>query len=392
MTHVTLPASSHLVARTRAFDPRDESFDLLDRLGREGFAWLDDDAGFVTAGVAATVAPADAPAFLRALVHDRDADTPAWAGPRAVGALPFAGAGRLTVPSLITARDADGRGWCTTVGRADEPPPLRVASPRPSRFTIEPCTTADAWRDAVERALQLIDTHQLEKVVLARAVRVEADPPFEARSVLAELRRTQPGCTVYAAGGFVGASPELLLRKRGDDVLSRPLAGTGTDAGRLLASQKDAHEHAVAVDAVVQGLMGACGAVRTEGPAPLVLADVTHLATSVSARCADSRTSAIDLVAVLHPTPAVAGTPRPIALDAIQRLETTGRGNYAGPCGWVDARGDGDFVVALRCGALDGATALLHAGAGIVAGSDPDAEWYETQQKLEPMLRALIRP
>jgi menaquinone-specific isochorismate synthase len=391
MTHVTLPATSHLVARTRRFDAPGE-FELLDRLGRDGFAWLDGDAGFVTAGVAATVAPGDAPAFLRSLAHDRDDETPAEAGPRAVGALPFAGGGRLAVPSLITARDADGRGWCTVVGPADVPWPLRVASPRPSRFTIEPCTTADAWRTSVRRALELIDHQRLEKVVLARAVRVDADRPFEPRAVLAELRRTQPGCTVYAAGGFVGATPELLVRKRGNDVLSRPLAGTGTDAGRLLASAKDAHEHAVVVDAVVRALTPACGAVRAEGPAPLVLADVTHLATSVSARCADARTSAVDLLSALHPTPAVAGTPRSVALDVIRELEPMGRGNYAGPCGWVDARGDGDFVVALRCGVLEGATALLHAGAGIVAGSDPEAEWYETQQKLEPMLRALVRP
>jgi len=392
MTHVTASPASHLVARTRALDTRAESFDLLDRLGRDGFAWLDGDAGFVTSGVAATLAPAEAPAFLRELAHERDDDTPPWAGPRAVGALPFAGGGRLVVPSLITARDADGRGWCTAIGRLDEPSVLRVAGGRPTRFHVESCTTAEAWHEAVTDALALIDAGQLEKVVLSRAVRVEADRPFEPRVVLAELRRTQPGCTVYAFGGFVGATPELLVRKRGNDVLSRPLAGTGIDVARLVASRKDAHEHAVVVAAVVSALTPTCGAVRTEGPSPLVLADVTHLATSVSARCADARASAIDLVRTLHPTPAVAGTPRAAALEAIRRLEPIGRGNYAGPCGWVDARGDGEFVVALRCGALDGSTALLHSGAGIVAGSDPEAEWDETQQKLEPMLRALVRP
>src|SRR5205085_10515432 len=100
-----------------------DSFELLDRLGREGFAWLDGDAGFVTSGVAATVAPADAPAFLRTIAHERDGDAPSWAGPRAVGALPFTGGGRLVVPSSITARAADGRGWCTAVGPVDEPAP-----------------------------------------------------------------------------------------------------------------------------------------------------------------------------------------------------------------------------------------------------------------------------
>jgi menaquinone-specific isochorismate synthase len=269
---------------------------------------------------------------------------------------------------------------------------LRVASRAPSRFTVESCTTVDDWHRAVQRALDLIDRRRLEKVVLARAVRVEADRPFQPRAVLAQLQRTQPGCIVYAAGGFIGASPELLVRKRGNDVLSRPLAGTGTDPARLLASGKDGHEHRVVVDAVTRALTRCCGAVRAEGPAPIALADMTHLATTVSARCADARTSATDLMRALHPTPAVAGTPRAAALDAIRRLEAVDRGRYAGPCGWVDGRGDGEFVVSLRCGALDGPTAVLHAGAGIVAGSDPDAEWLETQQKLEPMLRALVRP
>jgi isochorismate synthase len=118
---------------------------------------------------------------------------------------------------------------------------------------------------------------------------------------------------------------------------------------------------------------------------------VTHLATTITGRLIDPEVSAADLALALHPTPAVAGTPRPAALAAIRRLEPTPRDRYAGPCGWVDDRGDGEFVVALRGAQISGASARLHAGAGIVAGSRADAEWAETQAKLEPMLRALLR-
>jgi isochorismate synthase EntC len=138
-------------------------------------------------------------------------------------------------------------------------------------------------------------------------------------------------------------------------------------------------------------LTATCTGVTATGPAPVELADVTHLATTITADLRDSEISAVDLARALHPTPAVAGTPRAEALKAIRRLEPAPRGRYAGPCGWVDARGDGEFVIALRGAQIDGRRARLHAGAGIVAGSHPAAEWAETQAKLEPMLRALVR-
>ena len=197
---------------------------------------------------------------------------------------------------------------------------------------------------------------------------------------------------MYADRGFVGASPELLVRKEAGRVFARPLAGTGTDPTRLERSEKDAREHAFVVAAVEHGLRSHCHDVVTRGPQLLPLADVVHLATTITASCDDRETNVIDLVAALHPTPAVAGTPRADALDAIAELEPHARGKYAGPCGWIDAEGDGAFVVSLRCAAIDGRHAVLHAGAGIVEGSDADAEWIETQTKLDPMLRVLVRP
>jgi isochorismate synthase len=251
----------------------------------------------------------------------------------------------------------------------------------------------------VTAALREIHTGALDKVVLAREVHITADAPFDLAGVLALLRAEQPGCFVYADRGFAGATPELLVRRRGAEVTCRPMAGTvprGADAAataaRLAASRKDGHEHAVVIAAVREELTRWCSDVRITGPATATFADLTHLVTHVAARVRDSETSALTLATALHPTPAVAGTPRPRALELIEQLEPTRRGKYAGPVGWVNANGDGEFAVALRCAAIDGNVARLHAGAGIVAGSEPDAEWDETSVKLEPMLRALVRP
>jgi menaquinone-specific isochorismate synthase len=381
--------ASRLVARSEAIDAPE---DLLDELEPGGFAWLDADHGFVASGVAARVAPGDAVALLASIVHHTDADTPSAAGPRAVGALPFVGSGALVVPACVVGRDPDGRTWRTRIDHIAAPAPLHVAAPAPTRFSVSSDLDAEHWRAMVARALEQIAAGDLEKVVLARTATVRADQPWDPRGVLATLRATQPGCVVYGDGDFVGASPELLVRKVGTRITARPLAGTGTDPSTLLRSEKDAREHALAVEAVVAAVGARCNEVRVNGPSALAFANVSHLATTVSGEAADDDLSVVDLMVALHPTPAVAGTPHSRAVDAIAALEPFSRGHYAGPCGWVDACGDGMFVVALRGGELDGTTATLYAGAGIVAGSDPDAEWAETQQKLMPMLQALIRP
>jgi menaquinone-specific isochorismate synthase len=375
--------------------PMDHDVDPLDVFDADGFAWIYGDRGFVASGVAAVVAPADAPALLASIAHRTDpAGVPFAAGPRAVGALPFRGSGELVVPARIIGRDEDGRTWQTVVEGFDAPPVVLRSEHalEPSRFTVASTTTRDQWNEQVERALAAIARGDLEKVVLARAVTVDADQPFDIRSALTHLRRSQPGCIVYADRGYAGASPELLVRKTGSGVTARPLAGTGIDTGTLLRSRKDAHEHALVVDAVIDALQRCCTDVRATGPAAVELADVSHLATSVSARTRSAGTSIADLVATLHPTPAVGGTPRDASLAMIDALEAAPRGRYAGPCGWIDRHGDGEFVVALRGGDIAGSRAVLHAGAGIVSGSDPDAEWAETQQKLTPMLQALVRP
>ncbi|MCU1467628.1 MAG: isochorismate synthase [Actinomycetia bacterium] len=390
-SNVSLRSQPRLAARSFAIDGR---FDLLDLYADNGFAWIDGDHGFVASGVAAVVALEHAAELLATIGHWAGADVPAGAGPRAVGALPFAAPGELVVPAVIVGRDSHGRAWRTVIDDVDAPYPVRSATrePEPSQFGVTATTTHAEWRSMVEHALTRIAQEPLEKVVLARAVRIDADRPFDIPAILAFLHRSQPGCVVYADRGFVGASPELLVRKAGATVTARPLAGTGIDPAALARSTKDAHEHQLVVDAVVHALQTRCGDVVATGPATLELADVAHLATTITAHAESTATTIADLVATLHPTPAVAGTPREIALETIDALEPVARGRYAGPCGWIDRNGDGEFVIALRGGEIDGVHAVIHAGAGIVSASDPDAEWVETQQKLTPMLQALVRP
>jgi menaquinone-specific isochorismate synthase len=235
-------------------------------------------------------------------------------------------------------------------------------------------------------------------VVLAREIVVEADRPFALAEVVARLVAQQPGCYVYAADGLVGASPELLTRRVGEVVESHPLAGTSTaesdDALRALAaSVKDNHEHRVVVDAIVAALGPWCEELSApRAPEVAVFGPVAHLATPVRGVLRGPAPSALAIARRLHPTPAVGGAPRERALRAIAQLEGFDRGRYAGPVGWVDARGDGEWAIALRGAEIAGRRARLVAGAGIVAGSQPDSEWAETQAKLEPMLRALVRP
>lgn len=389
----TTPVPARLRAVTREIEPGD---DALGGFDPQGFAWLHHGTRLVASGVAARVAPTDAATLLAAA----DADDPVrlpGTGAVAVGALPFDldAAGELVVPARVHGVH-DGRAWVTEIGHRE--PASSIAVVPPTRFHVAAPRSRDDWRVAVERALAAIHVGDLEKVVLAREVLIEADADFDAHEVVRGLVASQPGSFVYASQGFVGASPELLVRRFGEVVESRPVAGTtvaDSDAAllALAASVKDTREHRFVVDGIVDVLGPRCEQLHADAiPEVAVFGPVAHLATPIRGRLAAPAPSALDLARRLHPTPAVGGTPRRAALDAIRALEGFDRGRYAGPVGWVDARGDGEWAIALRGAELDGSRARLVAGAGIVAGSDPDAEWAETQAKLEPMLRALVRP
>jgi menaquinone-specific isochorismate synthase len=389
----TTPVPARLRARTREIEPGD---DPLGGFDPHGFAWLHHGTRLVTSGVAARVAANDVGALLAAVDVDDPVGLPGT-GAVAVGALPFDpdATGELVLPARVHGVH-DGRAWITEIGTREVAPAVAVAPP--TRFHVAAPRTRDEWRVAVERALAAIHSGELEKVVLAREVLIEADAAFDAHEIVRGLVASQPGSFVYASQGFVGASPELLVRRIGDVVESRPVAGTtvaDSDAAllALAVSVKDTNEHRFVVDGIVDVLGARCTELHADAvPEVAVFGPVAHLATPIRGRLAAPVPSALDLAALLHPTPAVGGTPRRAALDAIRALEGFDRGRYAGPVGWVDARGDGEWAIALRGAELDGARARLVAGAGIVAGSDPDAEWAETQAKLEPMLRALVRP
>lgn len=392
-----LAHGTRLVATTR---PIALTRPLLDELGDDGFAWLHDGAGLVTAGVVAVLDAVEVTTFLAGIERD-DAVRVRGTGPIAFGALAFRpdAPQRLVVPARVVGRAADGTAWLTELCAAGTDPRARVedaaASPRPGRYLVSSVQSRARWCTNVLAALHAIECGDLEKVVLAREVVVEADNPFPRREVLHRLVESQPGCFVHAAGALVGASPELLVARDGQTVVSRPLAGTTPRAvgdGALASSRKDRHEHAVVADAVVDTLAACCGDVHVSAPELVRFADVAHLATTVRGRLRDRAPSALDLALRLSPTPAVAGTPRDGALAFIDAVEGFDRGCYAGPVGWVGADGDGEWAVALRGATLDRRRARLVAGAGIVAGSDPDAEWAETEAKLAPMLRVLVTP
>ncbi len=347
------------------------------------------------------------------------ADCPVSA-PLAVGALPFAGAAEaeLTVPwrTLVL---TDGGAWLTAVAGPDSPLPRPdelaaeiggaepASSPtapcRPGRPALQPVTPEAQYLDSVRQALDAIAAGTVTKVVLARAVQARFAHPVPVAAVVRRLRQLQPTCTVFAAGdvttAFVGASPELLVERHGELVVSHPLAGTTALVGdaavddvatrALLASAKDAAEHRWVVDQIASVLLAAGVDLQVPpGPSVLALHGVAHLGTRLQGRLHAPR-DALALALALHPTPAVAGTPTAAALRLLGRLERFDRGPYAGPVGWVEAGGDGAFVVGIRSAVLRGGEATVFGGAGIVAGSDPEAELHETSVKLRTVLDAL---
>lgn len=380
-----------LVARTREIPVEG---DLLHDVSQEDFVWIRDGAGFVARGVAAVVPTDDVDAFLATVTVDDEVGLPGT-GAIAVGALPFDPAARaeLVVPAQVIGRTASGRTWITEIAPLDRVThhPVRV----PTTAERIAGTTPEEWRAAVEAALATIGRGEVEKVVLARDLLLRADAPFDLHEVLDRLRAEQPGCFVYAHRGLVGASPELLLRRCGDRATSTPMAGTarGVDGAAiraLLDSPKDSREHALVVEAVVAAL-GPHGATTpvVRGPDVVELPNLVHLTTHIEVVLRADAPGALDLARRLHPTPAVGGSPTAPALALIAALEPRGRDRYAGPVGWVDADGDGEFAIALRGAVLDRDHARCFAGCGVVAGSDPEAEWAEAERKFGPMLRAL---
>lgn len=248
--------------------------------------------------------------------------------------------------------------------------------------------TRETWRNTVEKALGAIDAGDIQKVVLSRRIRAVMSEPIDPYAIAQRLEKYQSRSHVFLVENLVGASPELLLRFDHGRVTSIPLAGSADGAGHRLDTPKVAVEHKLAADSVGDALNRA-GVSFTRGQPEIVdFEDLRHLATKFSGIARNGSTFA-DVLRELHPTAAVAGTPRDRAMDSIRDLEASPRGRYSGPVGWFDISGNGEFAIALRCATIENDTVEMRSGAGIVAGSDPDAELEETNWKFAPMLDAL---
>jgi menaquinone-specific isochorismate synthase len=407
----------HLLVRTT---PVPDPGDLIGRLPEPGaLAWVRHGAGLVGWGEAARVTlPAGddrfaaAEKWLRELAEGADVADAAGcrgSGLVAFGSFTFDDASEgsvLVVPRAILGRDEDGNAWLTTITVKGEPP-LRAAPYRPLVIPekirwYDGSLSAPEWEQAVAAAVRRIARGDLRKVVLARDLYASADAPVDARVLLRRLSARYPDCFTFACAGLVGATPELLIRRDGRDVSALVLAGTlprgatpaedARLAAALLSSAKDNEEHGYAAASMRDAIAPLCAALEiAPRPELIQLANLQHLGTWMRGTLAADQ-SALALAAAVHPTAAVGGTPTDTAVELIRELENMDRERYAGPVGWVDADGNGEWGIALRCAQLTGDRARLFAGCGIVAGSDPAAELAEAQVKFRPMQTALEQP
>jgi len=400
--------------------------DLLEHLPQpDAVAWVHHGAGLVGWGEAARVTlPAGDDRFTagekwyRSLFDTADIDDHVrvrGSGPVAFGTFTFDASSEgsvLIVPRVLLGRDGHGQAWLTTVTGDREPDPSALGWPgEPESVLARPPTgvrwhdgslPGPQWEQAVAEAVAAIKAGSLRKVVLAQDLFATASDSIDVRALLRRLASRYPDCFTFACDGMVGATPELLIRQTGREVSALVLAGTTPRGGdpaedealgnALLASAKDTEEHAYAVASMREALEPLC--VELDGqprPTLIKLPNLQHLGTWVRGTLvADGAPrSALALAAAVHPTAAVCGTPTAAALELIRELEHMDRERYAGPVGWVDADGNGEWGIALRCGQLSGRAARLFAGCGIVAGSDPAAELAEAQVKFRPMRGAL---
>ncbi len=431
-------AATGLAACTRGFEvPDGHRPDLLAAAGRDGRLWWRDGGGLAGVGEALRIrlphglAGAEgvraAGAALAAVAADDEVRRPGT-GAVAFGALPFGrqAPAELVVPAALVGWDGR-QAWVTTVspagdaGRAGALGRVAVAAalgraaaqdgpPAPDEFRLTPARPHAEWKALVADTVRRIRAGELSKVVLARRVDVTANRDLPTSEIAERLIALYPSCMVFrmgalGTGAFLGASPELLVRRRGEAVASHPLAGTVARSGDaaadrtlvegLRASVKERAEHAFVVDALRARLGPFCEELTIPGvPSVLELRNVSHLETRITGRlhAGRERPTALQLAAATHPTPAVGGTPTAAACAYLAEVEGFDRGPYAGAVGWVDAAGDGEWAVGIRSATVDGPRASLFAGVGVVADSDPATELAETQLKLQALLAAVVRP
>ncbi len=410
--------------RARA-EPLRPAFDLLATYRDAGFFFERSGIGVATAGEADRIAVDAGPERILRLSRelgtafaemDREEDAPS---PIAVASIPFDDdePAEAVIPSRAAIRRRAGVTWQVDVSRHDLPPPVAGREHWSGRtlphdafeeIQLRPEPEPDEYAGSVADATERIQRSDLRKVVIARTMLVDAGRSLDVKQLLWRLRAVDPDCYVFAApqthavrpAQLVGATPELLLRRNGRVVEATPLAGSSqrfgdarrdrASADSLFRSGKDREEHAVVVEDVERVLSAFCENLEhPHEPQLLGTANVWHLATPFRGKIHDPSVTSLDIVAALHPTPAVCGMPRDLAREALEELEPVRRGGYAGPVGWTDASGDGEWAIALRCAEITGSTARLFAGAGVVADSVPEAEVDETERKFRALLDAL---
>ncbi|HEX6248527.1 MAG TPA: isochorismate synthase [Nocardioidaceae bacterium] len=415
----TVPSSSAeaspLVVRTVSVDDPGPLLSLLPP--GDPLAWLRRGEGLVGWGVAAVVRTAGADRFDQArawwLEQARTAVVRDEVGQPGTGLVCFGsfafaddpGDSVLVVPEVVVGRRG-GVTWVTTISSAGitAAPALESVAPpaAPEGVTfVDGALSGTEWESRVAEAVRRIGAGDLEKVVLARDLVATAADDIDVRWPLNRLAEQYPTTWTFHVDGLFGATPEMLVRRERGLVTSRVLAGTirrtGDDerdlalAATLARSSKDLEEHEYAVRSVAEALAPHCTSMNVpEAPFVLHLPNVMHLATDVAGVVHDGETAtSLDLAAALHPSAAVGGTPTEVAKAVIAEIEGMDRGRYAGPVGWMDAAGDGEWGIALRSAEIDGRTVRLFAGCGVVASSDPAAELAEAQAKFVPVRDAV---
>lgn len=383
---------------------------LEDLVGPNDALFSRNDAGYAGFGALARGPLDEMHAFLDGLAVDSSV-TAAGSRGLALGWHSFDGTrGEAVVPRITIGVGADGDGWAS-FPRGAEDEVTAVLSGRPSAdsptnaYTIRPGVDPDRYLDAVGTARDAVRRGELTKVVIARDIIVEASQPMAVAPLLRRLRGSFGSSYRFAIDNLVGASPELLVERRGDVVRSHPLAGTTPRTGdpandarlaeALRSSDKNRIEHRVVVDMVHDTLLPWCSYLDWEPePDVVAVANVQHLGTRVEGRLSEPLAHVLDLMRALCPTPALGGHPRDAALRLIADVEGMRRDRYGGAVGWFDAGGDGTFAVTIRCAEFssDWRRARLLAGGGIVADSVPLSELGETQAKFQAMLAAIVRP
>ena len=312
---------------------------------------------------------------------------------------------KLIIPQIVIGQK-NGKSWITWIGETSQPEISQLKNSAVSGGIKwqTGSISEEKWRNQVAVAIQSINDGDLEKVVLARDLTATSTTAIDARQLLKRLEIEYPSTWLFLVDGLVGATPELLVRLSKSLVTSRVLAGTIrktgdedrdlTLAASLAKSSKDLEEHEYAVRSVADALAPFCSSTNVpDSPFVLHLSNVMHLATDVTGVLNDSAkpTDIFTLISELHPSAAVCGTPTKKASELITELEQMNRGRYAGPVGWIDIHGDGEIAIALRCGQIsqDKLEIQIYAGCGVVAGSDPEKEFAESQAKLMPMRTAL---